>query len=207
MGVIEWARHGQNVANLTNTFSHRVFDGDLTELGREQATRLAVHVSSRISGRPEFLVCSPLRRARQTAEIVATHLDLPIELELDELRELNVGALDGCCDAAAWAEYRSVLNRWRHGDIDARFTDGESCVELTDRLRSALSSVATAAGERPALICAHGANLRSAIPHLAEIPEPEFDLPTGGIATLRINFAVTGCGIALESWPQQTDTA
>jgi hypothetical protein len=26
-----WARHGENVANLTGTLSYRVFDGDLTE--------------------------------------------------------------------------------------------------------------------------------------------------------------------------------
>ena len=34
MAEILWARHGQNVANLTKTFSYRVFDGDLTDAGR-----------------------------------------------------------------------------------------------------------------------------------------------------------------------------
>ena len=29
---ILWARHGENVANLTRTFSYRVFDGDLTDV-------------------------------------------------------------------------------------------------------------------------------------------------------------------------------
>src|ERR1700733_12298478 len=40
MATVLWARHGQNVANLSQTFSYRVFDGDLTETGREQALRL-----------------------------------------------------------------------------------------------------------------------------------------------------------------------
>jgi hypothetical protein len=38
---ILWARHGQNVANLSATFSCRVFDGDLTERGQRQAAEMA----------------------------------------------------------------------------------------------------------------------------------------------------------------------
>jgi broad specificity phosphatase PhoE len=41
MVEVLWARHGQNVANLTRTLSYRVFDGDLTQTGREQARALA----------------------------------------------------------------------------------------------------------------------------------------------------------------------
>jgi broad specificity phosphatase PhoE len=36
-----WARHGRSVANLTKTLSYRVFDGDLTDVGRRQAQDLA----------------------------------------------------------------------------------------------------------------------------------------------------------------------
>jgi hypothetical protein len=31
MAVVHWARHGENVANVSHTFSYRVFDGDLTD--------------------------------------------------------------------------------------------------------------------------------------------------------------------------------
>ena len=37
MTVVHWARHGENVANLSRTFSYRVFDSDLTERGIAQA--------------------------------------------------------------------------------------------------------------------------------------------------------------------------
>jgi hypothetical protein len=37
MVTILWARHGENVANLTRTFSYRVFDGNLTDAGQEPA--------------------------------------------------------------------------------------------------------------------------------------------------------------------------
>jgi len=36
MTVVHWARHGENVANLSRTFSYRVFDGDLTGRGIAQ---------------------------------------------------------------------------------------------------------------------------------------------------------------------------
>ncbi len=83
---ILWGRHGENVANVTWTFSHRVFDGDLTGTGRRQAQELADRLA-RCDGDPVgHLVCSPLRRARQTAEIVGARLGLPVAAVLDDLR-------------------------------------------------------------------------------------------------------------------------
>ena len=63
MAMILWARHGQNVANLTDTLSHRVFDGELTGTGRQQAEALAGQVAA-VSGTPiGQLICSLLRRS------------------------------------------------------------------------------------------------------------------------------------------------
>jgi broad specificity phosphatase PhoE len=60
---------------------------------------------------------SPLRRARQTAEVLGHQLDLGPARALDELREVNVGELDGRNDATAWAIYVEVLADWRHGNL------------------------------------------------------------------------------------------
>src|SRR5260370_7838956 len=94
MTVVHWARHGENAANLSRRFSYRVFDGDLTDRGIAQAEHLAEAL--RAAGRRYgLLVCSPLRRARQTAQIVSGRLRLPVEAELEDLREVNVCDLDG----------------------------------------------------------------------------------------------------------------
>ena len=106
--------------------SHKAFDGDLTDLGRQQAHDLGSLLPARPAGRPVLLVCSPLRRARQTAEIVGAHLGLRVALELDELRELDVGSLDGRSDETAWAIYNEVLGAWRAGNPDMRFPEGET---------------------------------------------------------------------------------
>src|SRR5580704_12076316 len=207
-----WARHGENAANLTKTLSYRVFDGDLTDVGRRQARELGERLAAGGGDRIGLLACSPLRRARQWADIVGQRLGLPVAMELDDLREVNVGELDGRSDAEAWEIYAAVLAAWRAGDTQARFPGGENRDELCARLVGALTVVArsTAAGHPPvladsavperSLVVAHGANLRAALPCLAGEPDPGADLPTGGVAALQVHpggFPV----VRLVSWP------
>jgi broad specificity phosphatase PhoE len=197
--VLVWARHGQNVANLTETFSHRIFDGDLTDLGRMQADdlgrRLAVSAQ-----RVEFIACSPLRRAVQTARIVADRVDVPVGMELDELRELNVGALDGRSDPEAWRIYNDVLSAWRAGRFDVRFPNGENAFELADRLRAGLMRVLAGSDGKPSLVVAHGANLRAALSLLTGLPDPGVDLPTGGVAQFDVSDRPGYPSVRVLSW-------
>ena len=216
MGVVLWARHGQNEANLSLTLSHRTYDRDLTELGRQQAEALGAALASSFAvvgaagsgeaagpgDRVALVASSPLKRARQTASIVATRLGLPVDPVLEDLRELNVGSLDGRADPQAWERYEQVLAAWQHGDALAHFPDGENLDELCLRLRRAITEVdrlaaAASGGSSGAgatgggvggvgLIVAHGGNLRAALPALTGAPAPDADLPTGGYATLRV---------------------
>src|SRR5258708_6738335 len=160
--MILWARHGENVANLTGTFSHRIFDGDLTIAGRQQAEALAGHLAA-LSGAPvRALICSPLRRARQTAQIIGSRLGLPVACELDDLRELNVGALDGRSDPAAWDIYAAVLAAWRQGKTQARFPGGENRHDLCARLRRAPVPAAPPPALRAPPLAAPPASARTA---------------------------------------------
>lgn len=181
MTVVHWARHGENAANLSRTFSYRVFDGDLTRRGIEQAGHLAEALAA--SGcRYGPLVCLPLRRARQTAGIISARLSLPVAAELQDLREVNVGDLDGRDDDKAWRVYSGILERWRAGALGERFPGGESGHELTDRIGRALREVATWSGALDALVVAHGASIRAVVPALTGQPDPGADLATGGVA-------------------------
>ena len=201
MTIVEWARHGENVANLTRTLSYRVFDGELTPTGRQQAMELADRLASSGGEPVGCLVCSPLRRARQTADIVAQRLRQPVTAEFEDLRELNVGELDGRNDEQAWDIYHSVLAAWRAGRPEVRFPGGENLPELRTRLARALTAVSvTAAGSR-ALIVAHGGALRAALPALTGEPDPGTDLATGSCATLAVGGS-GGCPrVELLSWP------
>lgn len=83
------ARHGQAYSNLDRLFGP---DTDLTDLGREQATRLGNWLVEQ-GYAFTALYCSTLRRARQTAEIINTHFGLEIVLVRD-LREAELPYLD-----------------------------------------------------------------------------------------------------------------
>ncbi len=195
MTRVFWVRHGVNVANLSRTFSHRVFDGDLTDHGRDQALMLA---RSLVDSGVRFteIWTSPLRRARQTAEILGHALGLGLEGSLDELREIDVGELDGRHDASAWATYRDVLANWRRGNLDRRFLGGENGHELVARISSALHRLALGSAG-PILVVAHGANIRAAIPTLTGTSDPGADMGTATAAEIDVQAA----SIHLDLWP------
>jgi uncharacterized phosphatase len=178
----------------------QAFDGDLTDLGRQQAHDLGRLLSQRPTGRPAVLVCSPLRRARQTAKIIGPLLCLRVALELDDLRELNVGSLDGRSDETAWATYNEVIAAWRAGNPEARFPEGENCLDLCGRLRRALVRVASYSQERRTLIVAHGASLRATVSYLMGVPDPGHDLATGTMARLDVTLGVDDVQVSLLAW-------
>ena len=83
------ARHGQSYGNLDRSLGP---DTDLTDRGREQATRLGNWLAEQ-GYAFTAIYCSPLRRARQTAEIVNRHFGLKVVFDRD-LRETEVPYLE-----------------------------------------------------------------------------------------------------------------
>jgi probable phosphoglycerate mutase len=158
-------RHGESVANVERVFSNGRVDLPLTERGRAQAQRLAAWLAAPpgdgsgapgAEGHPNasgaapaggagrglaHAYSAPLRRAQETAGIVATHLGLPCTV-LADLDEVRVGDLDGRRDAAAWALYDAVVARWRAGDETAAFPGGETFRQASQRFAGALREIA-----------------------------------------------------------------
>ena len=81
-------RHGESVGNLSGVLQGQS-DYPLTPAGMEQARKLASDWKSE-STKFDLIISSPLRRASQTAEIIAASLEVP--LEFDHLwKERNFG--------------------------------------------------------------------------------------------------------------------
>lgn len=199
MTMVTWARHGENLANVTRTFSFRVYDESLTTRGCQQARDLAARLAAGPGPPPDRIVCSPLRRAAETAAILAGALGTADVTAEENLREVNVGSLDGRNDARSWDTYNGVLDAWRHGDYAARFPGGEDCAGLAARLRAAFTAM-TRPGDEQVLVVAHGANIRAALPLLAAVPDPGQDLPTGGTARFVTSLGDVGIRLCLLSW-------
>ena len=146
-------RHGENLAQITREFSHRIVDHPLTERGAAQARATA----SRLEGKEICSIfCSPLKRAVETATIIGEALGLePVVIE--EFREVNVGALEAAGPTDEnWATYNSVMKDWREGKKESRFPEGEDYRELLERVRRGLSKALGDGGCADVLIVAHG---------------------------------------------------
>ena len=76
--MILWVRHGQSTWNVLDRLQGHELSPPLTDLGREQAQEAAEALADRGVVR---LLSSPATRALETAEIIAAHLGLEVEVE------------------------------------------------------------------------------------------------------------------------------
>ena len=89
---IIFLRHGESVGNAERRWQGQA-DYPLTERGRQQAQALADRWLA--EGRTfDCILTSPLKRARETADIIAEALDLPIEAD-PIWEERNIGEVAG----------------------------------------------------------------------------------------------------------------
>lgn len=95
------ARHAEYCAGAEGRYG----DDGLTERGRDQARRLALALAPIPFAR---CLVSPLRRARETAELLLADRAVPLELE-PSLAEGSSGELDGLTVEAARARYPEDL--------------------------------------------------------------------------------------------------
>lgn len=85
-------RHGESLGNAQSRWQGQS-DYPLTERGRAQAQALAARWKAE-DVRFDFVLSSPLGRARETAEIIASKLDLKVEFD-DIWLERAIGEMEG----------------------------------------------------------------------------------------------------------------
>lgn len=89
---IIFLRHGESVGNAESRWQGQA-DFPLTDRGREQAHALADRWQSD-AVRFDHILASPLKRARETANIIADALNLPVEFDPIWL-ERDIGGVSG----------------------------------------------------------------------------------------------------------------
>jgi broad specificity phosphatase PhoE len=129
----------------------------LDELGREQALELAERA---LSYGFAVLWCSPLLRARETADAVAAKTGLTPR-EDARLMETDAGDWTNRSFADVSAEAPELFAAFANADPDFAFPGGESFVQQEQRVGAALDDVE--AGELPALVVCHGMVIRAAL--------------------------------------------
>lgn len=138
------ARHGQSEWQIRGDIVGS--DPKLTPLGELQAHRLGDYLARRDG--MDTIISSPLQRARHTAEIVASYLDLPVIID-DDLQEFNDWE-------AGWVSDSTSM--WDPTPVDGGLTPGYS--RFSESVAAALQRVIDQTPrEGRALIVAHGGTI------------------------------------------------
>ena len=205
MNTVHFVRHGENLANLTREFSHRVVDYPLTERGVAQAQATARYFRGQDIA---AIYSSPLLRARQTADIIGAALRrLPVQT-IEAFREVNVGALELHPPSEEhWALHDRILADWMSGRASARFPDGEDHTMLIQRVQRGLREVLRGHEERQIVIVAHGGILAATIGTYCDgvIPgEPGSlpSIPNCAVTRMRLGLYEGVARGRLEAWAQ-----
>ncbi|KAF0107595.1 MAG: 2 3-bisphosphoglycerate-dependent phosphoglycerate mutase [Anaerolineaceae bacterium] len=153
---ITFLRHGESVGNAEDRFQGQA-DFPLTEKGRAQARALAERWAA--AGRTfDLCLASPLLRARQTAEIIAGALGVPVEFD-PVWMEIHNGKLAGLTDEEA----ASVAPRPKFMTPYTRFGEtGESRLEILLRAGKGIQNLLDRPPAR-CLVVAHGGILNNAL--------------------------------------------
>jgi probable phosphoglycerate mutase len=147
--VTHLLRHGQTEHTPERRYSGRN-DLPLSRTGRAEAEAAAARV--RELG-VEVVVASPLRRTRETAEVVAAALGLPVEYD-DDLVELDFGALEGLSAAEAQQRHPLAVRRF-FGDVRVAAPGGESVADVAARVARARQRVLARHAGRTVLVVSH----------------------------------------------------
>lgn len=153
-------RHAETEWNASGRYQGQT-DVPLSQLGREQAARLA----GRLTGLAfDAVYSSDLRRALETATTVASTLRGAPPVHTDEgLREIDVGALAGKVPSEIQAQFPDYLAALRDDPWNARRPGGESMADLAARAKRAFDALCERhAGER-VLVVTHGGVVRVAV--------------------------------------------
>jgi probable phosphoglycerate mutase len=122
-------RHGETYWNKEKRVQGGSSDVELSRIGIKQANKLALFLKSKNIA---AIISSPLKRATATAEAIASQHHLIVEVA-NELKEIEVGDLEGLSVSTLNTTFSQFLLQWWEGGGSQRLPGGESLVELQKR--------------------------------------------------------------------------
>ncbi|HSC50150.1 MAG TPA: histidine phosphatase family protein [Gaiellaceae bacterium] len=155
MTTILLARHGETDWNREGRFQGWA-DPPLNPTGRAQVVDLSVAL---MAEELAAVYSSPLRRALETAEVLAASRGLE-PVTVGALREVDVGAWSGLTRAEIEARFADQYARWL--DYGQGWEDGETYEQMAERVIAALLELAAAHDGERILAVTHGGPMRAA---------------------------------------------
>lgn len=162
-------RHGETEWNKSRRIQGCNSNIPLNETGKQQVATLALRLKSEPI---QAIYSSPLRRSLDTAQAIARYHQLEVRLEPD-LREFNLGELEGTKIEHLGKSYREILIANSQGELLPRVPGGESLREVQQRAWSAIQRLVSQHSEGVIVVVSHYFVLLTIICHGLNLPLPE----------------------------------
>ena len=144
-------RHGETDWNVEGRANGHT-DIPLNKIGFQQANMAA----EKLKGENiDLVLCSDLKRASQTAEIIAKRLGVELIIDKD-LRERNMGVVEGML-REEWKQKHPNMSE----SLESRPLDGESLGELQDRIFKTFNKHKSQHKHKNIVLVTHGGSIRS----------------------------------------------
>ncbi|HQT44493.1 MAG TPA: histidine phosphatase family protein, partial [Candidatus Micrarchaeota archaeon] len=150
-------RHAQTYGNSKGVLNGVRNDLGLTKKGAMQAKRAAAALTIR----PEIILCSPQRRAIETAAQIAKNTGARIEI-VKELHEQDCGDWTGKSIASLQKRYPSYFVKYKQRltRIFSSSPNGETIGQMQKRARKVISLISKKYKSRPLMVVTHGVVIR-----------------------------------------------
>jgi broad specificity phosphatase PhoE/ribonuclease HI len=162
-------RHGLTPHTVEKRFSGGLASSNpgLSDDGRAQIREVADWLTP-LAETVEVIVSSPVRRTRESAEILAERLGLPV---VDEpgFAETEFGTWDGLTFAEVAERDQAGLDAWL-GSVDVAPGGGESLREVEKRVLSGLQQVLDEHHGRTVVVVSHVTPIKMLVAHAVNAP-------------------------------------
>jgi probable phosphoglycerate mutase len=181
-------RHGQTDHNLKGIVQGKGVNLPLNELGQRQAQAFfEAYKDVPFDG----MYTSTLLRAQQT---IYPFRDLGLSYEIfPELDEISWGEMEGTYTVMENSDvFKTLIDDWRAGNIDAKPPGGESPRELQDRQKRFINHILHTP-DRNILISMHGRAIRSMLCTLTDTPLSRMEeFPHVNLTLYKVNLLSDG---------------
>ena len=145
-------RHGETELNNNNILQGSDIDCDINKFGRIQSDKFFTKYKKYPF---QKIYVSQLKRTYQSVENFI-NLGLPYDI-LEGLNEISWGEKQGQKDDII--EYKQLVNSWLNGNLNEKFSNGESPLDVLKRINVAIKKIIKD-NFNDILICTHGRALR-----------------------------------------------
>jgi alpha-ribazole phosphatase len=143
------------------------WDIGLSATGRAQMERVREYLQAEPLA---AIYSSPLRRALESAEILATGRQIPRESAAN-LSEIDFGEFEGMTYHEIAARYPELYRSWMKTPTEVRFPGGECFGDLRSRSLAAIQSIQTRHEGHTAAVVTHGGVIRAIIAWALQMPD------------------------------------